>query len=605
MKVFEEYGYTNAEGLLLPYSEVHLFDNDKSKIEPEKLKKLMHDAEDFNSKELAALPASLYREFFKNGNRANFESKFFERRNQALFCALGEYIEGEGRFTEKLIDAVWAISEESTWMLPAHLYNSPTDSSSTLGPVYSDSALHGTALFSATTCADIACVLSLCSDILDKEEPVITRKLTHLVKTRGIKSFLEGTYWWGGKTGRKVNNWCPWIISNILFATAVVEEDMSVREAVVTKAMESLDCFFSCYKPDGGCDEGPAYWGAAGASLFDCLEIIEAMSGGKINIYDSLLVKNIGEYIVKVNISGTRFVNFADCAPRTSPTPSMLVRFGEKTGSRPLISFGKKLAAAGGEYMMHQSHIYRSLMSIFGTTPTSEDSPMPLSTWLENLEVMTARESDDDKIGMFLAAKGGRNDEMHNHNDVGNFMVYYNAEPVIIDTGVGTYTKQTFSPDRYKLWFMQSGYHNLPSFGGVDQHDGSDFYAQDTTYDADNCALSTDLTHAYPSEANLREYKRNTMMQDGIVTVTDSVTLNESSEIVFHFMTSVKPELIEPGRVALNMGRVLEYDTSLSINIEEFDPIGMNTVHAWGTPVLYRIHLSVNTDKCNVTFTIK
>jgi hypothetical protein len=88
---------------------------------------------------------------------------------------------------------------------------------------------------------------------------------------------------------------------------------------------------------------------------------------------------------------------------------------------------------------------------------------------------MVLRESENPDEGLFLAMKGGDNNESHNHNDVGSFIVYKNGKPVLIDAGVGEYTKQTFSPDRYKIWSMQSLYHNLPSFDGVGQVNGSQY----------------------------------------------------------------------------------------------------------------------------------
>ncbi|MCG8499689.1 MAG: heparinase II/III-family protein, partial [Firmicutes bacterium] len=72
-----------------------------------------------------------------------------------------------------------------------------------------------------------------------------------------------------------------------------------------------------------------------------------------------------------------------------------------------------------------------------------------------------ARSKDGCKQGFFFAAKGGYNDKSHNHNDVGNFVLYYNGYPVFIDVGVGTYTAKTFSNKRYEIWTMQSEYHNL------------------------------------------------------------------------------------------------------------------------------------------------
>ena len=40
--------------------------------------------------------------------------------------------------------------------------------------------------------------------------------------------------------------------------------------------------------------------------------------------------------------------------------------------------------------------------------------------------------------GLFFAAKGGFNDESHNHNDAGTFSIWADNYPLLIDAGVGT-----------------------------------------------------------------------------------------------------------------------------------------------------------------------
>ncbi len=84
--------------------------------------------------------------------------------------------------------------------------------------------------------------------------------------------------------------------------------------------------------------------------------------------------------------------------------------------------------------------------------------------------------------GLTVAAKGGHNDESHNHNDVGEFVVYCDGKPLLIDAGVETYSRKTFSPQRYEIWTMQSAYHNLPTIDGVQQAPGAAFAARDVTY---------------------------------------------------------------------------------------------------------------------------
>ena len=604
MKAFKDKKIYSAQGLILPYSEFKLFsDIEKLEIPKDKGDRILAYAEGLLDKEIPLLPASLYREYVTNGNRSNYQDRYFLRRDMALAFAAAEAYENKGRFTERLMDVVWAIMEESTWIIPAHRYCAPYVPSASLGGVFGDNALHGIDLFSATTAGMLAGVYLLCKDKLDEIDPIISAKMEYMLNDRAIKNFLQIEVWWGGDLGDRVNNWNPWIVSNILFVAALMVKDTGVRERVVTKSMRYLDNFLAGYPKDGGCDEGPAYWGAAGASLFDCLELIEDMSDGRISVYDTELIRNIGDYIYKVNISGNRYVNFADCAPKTDPNAGMLIRFGEKTGSEFLVAFGKKQAKYG-DYFFSASHLYRSLKWLNTPTVKEESCPMPLYTVLPDLGVMTAREFPDSEVGMFVAAKAGNNGEMHNHNDCGNFMVYYNGKPVIIDTGVGAYTKQTFSSDRYKLWFMQSGYHNLPSFGGVDQHEGGRFAASEVSFDEGERSIISELSGAYPTEAGIESYKRRVSF-DGAVTVEENIKLSAVKEIDFHIMLASEPTLLEGGEILLPEGRTLVYDTSLTAELEMFDPVGMDTVHSWKTEKLYRLHFRINTDKCNVIFTIR
>jgi hypothetical protein len=64
------------------------------------------------------------------------------------------------------------------------------------------------------------------------------------------------------------------------------------------------------------------------------------------------------------------------------------------------------------------------------------------------------------------------------HNDVGNFLLYCDSVPVLVEAGVETYTKFTFSSARYGIWTMQSGYHNLPTLNGIDQEPGKEHCAK-------------------------------------------------------------------------------------------------------------------------------
>lgn len=134
---------------------------------------------------------------------------------------------------------------------------------------------------------------------------------------------------------------------------------------------------------------------------------------------------------------------------------------------------------------------------------------------------------------------------------------------------------------------------------------GAKFTSTDKAFSESEKAISSELKCAYPDNAGIESYVRRVSLSGGTVTVTEDIKLDSKKEIDFHLMLSKKPELLENGKIALPEGRTLRYDTSLTAELEEFDPVGMDTKSAWDTEVLYRLHFRINTDKCNVTFTIE
>ena len=94
------------------------------------------------------------------------------------------------------------------------------------------------------------------------------------------------------------------------------------------------------YPDDGGCDEGPSYWERASGSLFDCLELLYDVSGGKINIYNQPVIRNMGRFLADCYINGRYFLNFGD-APAQIDIPAHLVtRYGERVNDPDLMGLG-------------------------------------------------------------------------------------------------------------------------------------------------------------------------------------------------------------------------------------------------------------------------
>lgn len=597
-KIFAERGVT-ASGRILPLSDFKLFyELEAPRLDSEKMKNIVARAEEYLSVELEVIPLSKFRAYLGEGSVSAYGTPFYARLNMLIYLALAEKHEGGGRFTEKLCDVLWAMLEETSWVIPEHTQHIPA-SMGTHSPVplvAGDKYLHGLELGAIYRAATIALVCHLLPSELDSVSPIIRERAIYQLKDRIIKPYLNGRFWWTGEFGNKVNNWCPWNVSNILLVTALVEEDLAVREKVASQALKHIDNFTNQYKADGGCEEGPTYWSAAAGSLFDCLELISDMSGGEIDVYSHPLVRAMGEYEPRMNICGTRFVNFADGGATVHPDGAMLRRYGERCGSDVLISFGDVMSSYG-DVFCSPSHPYRTLKNL--VTPRknwSEVVPRAAKkSYFSDLKVVVLRESENPSERFFLAAKGGHNGESHNHNDVGSFVVYYGGEPVLIDAGVGAYTRQTFSPDRYKIWSMQSNYHNLSIINGEGQRNGARYASRDEVYDPDAASFTMQIADAYPDEAGVISYVRSLALLDGAVSVKDKIELSRGGALDFIFLTHRRPEIVERGKILLNAGRVLNYPLDLDAEIEEFDPVGMNTLASWGSATLFRIHIRANT----------
>ena len=157
------------------------------------------------------------------------------------------------------------------------------------------------------------------------------RRIQREVNVRILTPCLErDDHSWMGfhNTGRRVNNWNPWICSNWLACTLLLEEDEARRQASVFKIMRTVDNFVDPYPLDGGCDEGPSYWGRAGASLLDNLELLYSATDGQLQVYDEPLIQEIGRFIYRVQIEGDYYINFADAPALVYPDAMLVYRYG-------------------------------------------------------------------------------------------------------------------------------------------------------------------------------------------------------------------------------------------------------------------------------------
>jgi Heparinase II/III-like protein len=501
------------------------------------------------------LPATLFLEFARNGNRSRFEKPYFDRRYRLCDLVIAECMEGKGRFLDEIANGIWLICEEASWVVPAHI------AAQKAGAGLPDQTEPIVDLFAAETVSLLAWTYYLVGPGLDEVSPRVNELLLLEAKSRVLDPcFVRNDFWWMSFQSRHhINNWNPWCNSNWLTAVLLLEPDNNRRVEAVHKIISSLDLFLGSYNADGGCDEGPSYWNRAGASLFDCLELLRSATGNELDVYHMPLIQQIGRYIYRVHIHDRYFINFADASAKVGIADNLVFTYGQRIGDPRLSALG---AWAAQRRMKSQpgasGSLGRQLPALANLTEiqaAQSEQPGVRDVWLDGIQLMAARSVEGSAKGLYLAAKGGHNNESHNHNDVGNFIVYLDGRPALIDAGVGTYTAKTFSNQRYDIWTMQSAYHNLPTINGVMQKDGREFAAGDVKYKSGRsfAELSLDIAGAYPPAAGVNSWKRKIRLNRGKeIRITDSYELKRSDEgLSLSLMTPCTVTLDSPGRITL------------------------------------------------------
>ena len=564
------------------------------------------------------LPATLFLDIMRTGSRANYETPYFARRQHLGVLVLAECFEHNGRFIDEIANGLWAIAQEPTWVLPAHTrpVTKPAD------PDQPDVLPHPEAFTVDLFAAETAMVLAETLYLLRADLEQFSSALVAYVQDRVLKQVIEPIEtrddfggWWKSHA-----NWNTWCSSNVFGAAMFVVADPARLARFTHRVMGFVDTFLEGQPADGGCTEGPGYWGVAAGALLVFLELLHSRTQGAVDIYSEPLVAELGRYISRVHLDGRWMANFADCPAGTGIRRAVVYQYGkriEDEGMREMTLLAMRGWSADGEVspLLQQgmcggdiNHMLREIFWIpADATPTALLKQEHV--WLPDIQVMVARESETPRQGLVVAAKAGHNGEKHNHNDVGQFILLHSGRPVIVDVGVERYTRATFRSGRYKMWCIRGAGHNAPVVSGREQPYGREFAASNVTCTSSEAEsrLGMNLEKAYEDDSGLVELRRDIRLQRGAnarLSVTDTYRLAEApGSIVLNLYSPCTCRVGPAGTIELDgADLVLQIDPEVvAVEIKTRPVTDERMLAAWG-PQLTHLVLSHTAKEMSGTY---
>lgn len=561
---------------------------------------ILSQSKEYLNFQYSVLTASSYRQFYLTGDRAGFEKPYEERRKALAALTLAECFENNGEHIKSIIDGIWCICEESSWVLPAHnfIYEPEAINDQRTLP---DCDLQTLDIFASETAILLSMTYYLLKDKLNTVEPLVCKRLVKELKTRTISPFLTRyDYWWMGYSDRRdINNWAPWCIMNCLGTTLLCEADNNLRHRAIVRTMDMLEVYLNGISVDGGCDEGATYWGRSCGMLLEGFDMIFKATLGEISVYKEKKMVNFANYIRKLFIGENYVVNFADGAAKCNPAAELLFTAGIRMKDDILADFGAYCFMWQTlQGVFPTASLSRSMMTLTNSAEMKARGKGTISfeqsSFIKSIEVMVSRQSTRPCEGLFLCAKAGGNNDSHNHNDVGNVVVYYCAQPIIVDIGVEVYRKDFFGENRYNIWTMQSQFHTLPTINGIMQKAGAEFAAKNVKHcfsDAED-NIEMDIAPAYGSR-QIKSYIRKASLnrKRQVVIINDTWNLEKADSLIQYFMTPVLPKILKAKIVfkAEKQKISLCYDPDLwQVDLEKYPLTDAKLTASWGE-ALYRL----------------
>ncbi len=489
----------------------------------------------FHGKPVASLPFGSYRMFDESGDRRRFEEPYFERRRGLVATGLASWLFGRAEDIAALEDLIWAICDEYTWALPAHLEGTSLDIRCLPGGA---EAVHPE-LLDLFSCETAFALAEICCLLEGRLTPIVAERARRELRRRVLVPFLARAKPWRWELMR--NNWCAVCAGSVGAAALYLVRDLDELAAILARVLPTLERFLESFADDGTCLEGLGYWTYGVGFFASFADLLERETGGRLDLMANEKFRRVASFQKSCYLNECMAVSFADGSaqeryrigladylarrfPEASPPPRALAAgFGHDHNGRWCLSFRDLLWARGAACPAAEAEVpagqigptYRVVIGVECQLAAAGQPDLGPPVWLPDAQWLLCPARKEGSLA--FAAKGGHNDEPHNHNDIGSFELVLGERQLLADLGRGEYTRDYFNERRYSIFCNSSFGHNLPIVGGQGQMEGAGHRARNVEFRREGkiSILTMDIAPAYGCEALLRLTRRFEFDGDG------------------------------------------------------------------------------------------
>lgn len=493
------------------------------------------------SQPLPQLTPAMFRAYEESGERGTFDRCYLERRRLLGQAAVAALLRPDDSTLRDALFRRWEKTlQESSWTGNIHKASDPEADKPDLKATEAAATL-------AEICAAFRQVAP--SSLVEQTEQRLQRMLGQY-----IASSDPPETWFTARS-----NWnavCHYGIVSIGLNLPTSPKKLA---EMFFRMSQWLPYYLEGFPADGGCSEGPAYW-SYGFSRFAWLNhAVETASAGRWSLIEGdAHIPKIAQFGIRMFVPPEGQINFADAPANGQPCPALISYLADRLGRTDLIVAARELWRlhlnsvpnwrARNTRRLHFLQLSRRFLFAPATLHKTRTPRWPVRQfYLPQLQIWNIRGVELDGKQWSVAAKGGHNNEAHNHNDCGSYVVHLDGLPLIAELGMPQYDKRFFGPHRYDSLAAGSQGHSVPLVNGLAQIPGESAASAVLGHSLNPGYFSLDLTRCYPEAGGHQR-----------ITRTFTLERQPFRLIIEDAFQLVRPVAVESALITF--GRVTQYD---------------------------------------------